>query len=37
MKKKAKKIDQIMKEICVHGKVFVDCLDLKISKELSEV
>ena len=28
---------QIMEEIHVHGKLFVDFLDLKISKELSEV
>ena len=31
--KKAEKIGQIMKEIYVHGQLFVDCLDLKISKE----
>ena len=33
----AEKIGQIMKEIHVLGQLFVDCLDLKISKELSEV
>ena len=26
-----------MKEIRIHGQLFVDCLDLKISKELSKV
>ena len=31
--KKAEMIGQIMKEIRVHGQLFVDCLDLKISKE----
>ena len=35
--KKAKKIGQMMKEICVHRQLFVDCLDLKVSKELCEV
>ena len=35
--KKSKRIGQIMKEICVHRQLFVNCLDLKISKELSEV
>ena len=36
---KWKKVENIgqMKEICVHGQLFVDCLDLKISRELSKV
>ena len=34
---KAKKICQIMKEICVQGQLFVDCLDFTISKKLSDV
>ena len=35
--KKAEKIGQIMKENRVHGQLFVECLDLKISKELSKL
>ena len=35
--KKATKIGQIMKEIRVHGKLFADCLDLKISNESFKV
>ena len=34
--KKAEKIGQIMKENRVHEQLFVECLDLKISKELSK-
>ena len=35
--KKVEKIGQIMKEIRDHKQLFVDCLDLEISKELSKV